>query len=100
MSLPVISMKLSTGEEIIGKVVEQLSDEDFMVLEDARLVVVYPNGELKLAPVLFSANYDKNITVFKNSVVLISQFLRPEFEQGYLESVSKLALPTKKIILE
>ena len=100
MEKSILSLKLFTGEEIISRVNWNLSNDKVYALENPLALVIGREGNLNFAPVLFSANPDKLFMLNKNLVVVQSEHLREQIEQGYIQSTSKIVIPTKKIILE
>jgi uncharacterized protein YjiK len=100
MEKSILSLKLVTGEEIISRVNWNLSNDKVYALENPLALVIGREGNLNFAPVLFSANPDKLFMLNKNLVVVQSEHLREQIEQGYIQSTSKIVIPTKKIILE
>lgn len=95
----IICLKLSSGEEIITKVTQDAEDQDSLILDNPRSLVLAGNGGLQLAPVLFSANPDQCIVLNKKSIICYCDSLREELENGYRNSVSKIITPNKNIIL-
>lgn len=96
----VYSFKLTSGEEIIAKVFEDRLNDDYFDLEDPRILMMASNGNLSLSPViLFSANPDKPLFLNKTSVACWSKYIREELKNGYMNSVSKLVIPNKSIIM-
>jgi len=100
MEKSILSLKLVTGEEIISRVNWNLSNDKVYALENPLALVIGREGNLNFAPVLFSANPDKLFMLNKKLVVVQSEHLREQIEQGYIQSTSKIVIPTKKIILE
>lgn len=101
-----VSLKLVSGEEIIGhnatlfgKSFLEALNEDTIVLKDARTLVMLPNGDLRLAPVIFSADKDKQIIIFTRAISAYSIDIKTEFLEAYNQSLSPLTLPKKEIIM-
>lgn len=93
----IMALKLTSGEELIAKVV--LIDEKIMELHDARSIMLVPGGQLRLAPLLFSADIDKPITVERACVAVYTETIRPEFLDSYTQSISKLVVPKSSILM-
>lgn len=95
--LKVYSLKLVGGEEVIAKI--NFKDTEEWELHDARSVVMTGAGKLSLAPVIFSAAQDSVLTINPKSIAAFTTSIRPEFLEGYTNSVSPLTLPSKSIIM-
>ena len=64
----VITMKLTSGEEIIAKLIED--GPQYYKLGKPMVIGMSPQGPA-LMPYLFTVNPDKDIKMFKNSVVVV-----------------------------
>jgi len=95
--LNLYSLKLTSGEEIIGKFAG--SEGNCWKLKDARSIIMMPDGQLRLGPVLFSASKDHDVEIFNTSIAVFSNHVRQEFVDAYTQSVSPLSIPKKNIIL-
>jgi hypothetical protein len=95
--LALYAIKLTSGEEILGKFVKQ--DGNCWVMKDVRSIIMMPDGQLRLGPVLFSANKDHEIEIFSTAIAVFSESVRPEFVEAYTQAVSPLSIPKKQIIL-
>ena len=93
----VMSLKLTSGEEVIGKFVEQ--EGNAWKMKDVRLIIMMPDGQLSLGPILFSANKDHAITIYKTAIAVTSENVRQEFADAYTQSVSPLSVIKKSIIM-
>ena len=93
----IISLKLTSGEEIIGKLVSQEGNE--WILQDARSILVSNDGRLQLGPTLFSAIKEKSVVIYRPAVAIYSEHIHPAFLAEYTKAVSPLTLPTSKIIM-
>lgn len=88
----VVVYKLSTGEEILGKV--QSSDEKNVTLEDVRIVVVSPNqsGQFGVSFIPFMFSQPEGEVVINRSTIVGSSTPISDFEKGYLSQVSGIDL--------
>ena len=97
MESELLSIKLTSGEEILGKY--KSGDETAWQIEDARSIIMMPDGQLRFGPVLFSGDKNREITIFKTAIAVHSNTVRPEFVEAYAQAVSPLTLPKKNIIM-
>lgn len=88
-------MKLTTGEEIIAKVVEE--DSDNFVIEKPLQMVIGAQGP-QFAPFMMMADPDKKIPLAKRAV-LVSAAPNPKLEEQYESLTSSIALPKKPSII-
>jgi len=95
----IYSFKLTTGEEIISKLIGEHWNNDYLILDEPRTLMMGQNGNLSLAPVLFSADPTHHIFLSKSAIACWSKYIREELKTGYLSSVSKLVIPNKNIIM-
>jgi hypothetical protein len=96
----IYAFKLTSGEELISRLTMVSWDQDpTYILDQPRSIMMSGDGRLSFAPTLFSADPDKPITLNKTSVVAYTTDLREEMRDAYLQSVSKIAIPSKKIIM-
>ncbi len=91
----VIAIKVTNGEEWIGKHTQTLQDDGTITLADPRRLQLVPNGKggmgLALTPI-FMASVDLNsITVPVAHVVATIQ-VDSDFEKQYLQEVSGIQL--------
>jgi hypothetical protein len=95
--LELVSLKLTSGEEIIGKFVTH--EGNALILKDARSIIAMTDGQLRLGPVLFSADKDHDVTILSTSIAVKSTHVRKEFADAYNQSISPLSIPKSKILL-
>jgi hypothetical protein len=88
--------KTTGGEEIISYVEKET--DTYYLLKDPRALVVSNIGEFQLAPVMFTAAQGKSIYLLKSAISTWSDYVRPEMEDGYRQSVSKIITPNKSIL--
>jgi hypothetical protein len=93
--MKVITLKLTSGEELIAKHQETLDDSSHFVLEDARRLQLVPNGKggtgLALMPLLMSNVEKGDFTIDKRHVVIATE-VDGTFEKQYLQEVSGIQL--------
>lgn len=92
MSQEVISLKLSTGEELIGRL--ESDDLDAFVLDRPSLIALAPNQDgsigIRLMPWL-AGNQDASVIIYKTHVVAqVSP--NKELAKGYLQETSGIQL--------
>jgi hypothetical protein len=95
--LEVMSLKLTSGEELVAKV--RFVDDETAELHDARSLMLLPGGQLKLAPVLFSGDMDRAIMLNRRTISLLTRNVHPKFLEEYTRSVSPLTIPKPSIIM-
>ena len=87
------TFKLSSGEEIIGKVKHE--DSDTFIIEDVLLIVGQntPQGmQVGLMPFMFS-NPEGAITI-RRPHIMVEGKVSGDLEKGYIERTSKIAMAT------
>lgn len=101
MSNNIICIKLNSGEEIISKVneFEDITKDDNIDLIEPRVLMAGPQGQLSLGPLMFSTNPDKPTKLKISSISSYSEDVREEIKDGYIQSVSKLVIPNKSILM-
>jgi hypothetical protein len=98
--MEIMALKLTSGEELIAKVT--VKSENELELHDARSIMLVPGpngGQLKLAPVLFSSDVEKPITVNRATVSVYTTNVHPKFSDEYTRSTSKLVVPKSSILM-
>lgn len=90
----VLTFKLITGEEIIGREAEQLQNQPYVKLSRVRTIGVQPAGRgqmgIGLMPFVFSQQDDEIILL---RTAIIAEFrANPEIEKIYLEQTSPIKL--------
>lgn len=87
--------KLSSGEEIITKVVQE-TDTHFMI--DKPLMMVMGQRGLQFAPFMMMVDQEKPLALPKDKVVIDANAL-PELEGQYESVTTGIALPQKSSII-
>lgn len=92
----VYTLKLSSGEELVTKIVEE-TDTHYVVVKPATLGQT-PTGGIELIPVLYTADHEKKISVNKSLVSMIV-FTNSTTSDKYIEAVTGIKPVTNQIIL-
>lgn len=91
----VVTFKLTSGEEVIGKVVA--IHEDALELAEPLSVAPNPQG-MGLIPSMFTAEQDKNVMLNTNTVTMYCE-TADQIRMKYIEATTGIATTSKKIIL-
>jgi len=84
----VVTLKLTSGEEILGKLVE---DGALYIKLNRPMVLTAGQQGLGMAPYLFTANPDRDVRIFKNTVVVFEPTLK-EFSDSYIQGTTGIKL--------
>ena len=84
----VVTFQLSTGQEVIAKIVEEKMDA--YVVTKPFAIVLQQNGPA-MGPMLFSADPKGQVTLYKTGVNMTATTIG-EFKKAYLQAVSGLDL--------
>jgi hypothetical protein len=93
----IYSCKLTSGEEIIGKLLEINSNT--LSFKDVRSILMMNDGQLRLGPVLFSSTKESVVEIYRPTISVMTTNIRPEFLEAYRNAVSPLAIPKSSIIM-
>lgn len=88
------SFKLTTGEEIVAKVLE--IREESVVLEHPILTALSPQG-LQLMPGMFSVDLEKNVVLNKHSWVLVGE-TREDVRNSWIQITTGIQPVSKQIL--
>lgn len=91
----VYSFKLSSGEELIAKVLRVT--DNYMYLSSPVSVAPGPQG-LGLVPSMFTADNDEEVRLNTDTVTLFAQ-TEDNVKMKYLEALTGIKVPSKKLIL-
>ena len=92
----IYTFKLNSGEELIAKVVEILSDAKVIITEP---VSIAPSQQgMQMIPSIFTGDPGANVTLNTNSITLYSD-TEESIKDKYNEATTGIKLPDKKIIL-
>jgi hypothetical protein len=84
----VVTLKIVTGEELIGKLTE--IGEDFYAVHRPLVLVMSQQG-LGLQQWTFTANVDKSFKINKDKVIMIAETVK-EMQTQYLQGTTGLTL--------
>lgn len=84
----VITIKLTSGEELVAKLVEEHSDH--IKITKSMVLTAGPNG-LAMVPYLFTVEQDKEIKMSKSTITVIAPTMKPAADQ-YLSSISNIKI--------
>jgi hypothetical protein len=84
----VVTLKLTSGEELIGKLVE---DGPLYIKLGKPMVLTMNQQGIGMAPYLFTVNPDRDIRIFKNTVVVFEPTLK-EFSDSYIQGTTGIKL--------
>jgi hypothetical protein len=91
----VLTLKMSSGEEIIAKIVAQ--EGEFLIIEEPVAIGQGPKG-IGLVPALFTAEPGKKVRLNTNNINFIADTDEP-VKMKYLEATTGIQVPEKKLIL-
>lgn len=92
----VYTFKFNSGEEMIAKVIEEIS-VNFISVSDP--LSVAPNGQgVGLIPSLFTADPGQAVTINTSSIAMYCE-AEDGVKMKYLEATTGIKVPDKKIIL-
>ena len=90
----IYTIKLSSGEEIVAKIVEQTDD----TLEaDQPIMVAVTQQGLQLMPGLFTNDNEKTVTLNKSSCVMIG-VTREDVRSNWIEATTGITTEKKQIV--
>jgi len=84
----VVTLRLISGEEIIGKLIEEMNDT--ISISKPMMLSMGSQG-LGMIPFVFSINPNKNIKLYRTSIILM-EATDKQFADQYLSGTSGLAL--------
>lgn len=95
----VITLKLVTGEEIIGKLIED-RPETFKLTRPLVFTVNPQNGQAMLIPWLMSVDPKDStpIDIYKNNVVMITKTVK-QISDNYLQATSGIVAAPAGLVL-
>lgn len=91
----VYTFKLTSGEEVISKVVS--IDENTMQLSNPLSVAPNPQG-MGLMPSMFTAEQDKSVTLNTNMITMYAE-TADQVRIKYIEATTGITTASKKIVL-
>lgn len=87
----IISLKLTTGEEVIGRLVTPFGVDLSATLAKPMAFMMGPQG-LGLVPFVFSANTDDNITI-SGAFIIAKAKTAEQVAKQYMQQTSNLLIP-------
>jgi len=84
----VVSIKLTSGEEMIGRLVEEKSDK--VIIEKPRMITMMEQG-LGLGPFMFSVGVDQKAVINMHTVTCITK-THVDFSKQYTEGTTGIKL--------
>lgn len=84
----VITIKLTSGEELVAKLVEENSDH--IKVTRTMVLTAGPNG-LAMVPYLFTVEQDKEIKMSRNTITVIAPTMKAAADQ-YISSTSNIKI--------
>ena len=91
----VYTFKLNSGEELMGKFIEQR--DNYLTIESPVTIGVGQKG-MQLIPTLFTVDPDSSITLNTNSVAIFA-LTEDSVRMKYSESITGIKIPEKKILV-
>lgn len=92
----IYTFKLTTGEEVVARLVEQNHDEGYITIFHPILTVLSPQG-LQMMPGLFSADLSTDVRLNTGSWVMIGQ-TREDVRNSWIEATTGIKPVSKQII--
>lgn len=93
----VYTIKLNSGEELIAKVISAPDAEGWVTIESPVSIAPGPQG-MGLVPSIFTSDPKADVRLNTSSVSLYSE-TEDAVKNKYIEAVTGLKLPDKKIIM-
>ena len=84
----VVSLKVSSGEEIIGRYLRE--DNDYFYVTKPNVLMMNPQG-MGMVPFMFTVNPDEDYAITKTSIITLSRTDNDVAKQ-YLSKTSGIAL--------
>lgn len=92
----IYTFKLTTGEEIVARLVAINTNEHYMTLASPILAALTPKG-LQLMPGMFSADPDAEVRLNSSNWVMISE-TRADVRDSWIEATTGIQTVSKKIL--
>jgi hypothetical protein len=92
----IYTFKLTTGEEIVARVVDPTMNDSFVMIEHPILTVLSPQG-LQMMPGLFSADLQQRMQLNISSCVCVAE-TRDDVRNSWIEATSGIRTVSKQII--
>lgn len=97
----IVSLRLNTGEEIIGRFVEDTKESVTIKSPASVQLRQLPNGELgmSLVPLMVTAGEDVEISFQRNCVQVLPMRPRKDIAAQYQQATSPIATPPSGLII-
>ena len=93
MSEEVKAFKVVSGEEVLGRIVEDKTDSYIVKSPRAIMIQPGPNGQVGITLIpLFASSQDGEIEIKKSHIIGEASKVSADLEKGYLEQTSGIAL--------
>lgn len=89
-------IKLSTGEELIAKIIDATLDKRAIIVDQPISTVISPQG-LQMVPSLFSANTEQPVTINTDACVMLAE-PREDVKNSYIQATTGIVPVSKKIL--
>ena len=93
----VVTFKMTSGEEIIAKVVSVEEGTDYIVIDEPVSIAHGPQG-MGLVPGMFTADTKQKIRLNTKNINLFAQ-TEDQVKVKYIQATTGLTVPDKKIVL-
>jgi hypothetical protein len=84
----IITLKLTSGEEVLGKLVEETND--YFKLNKPRVLTAGAQG-IGMAPYLFTVDPDKDIKLLRSNVTVVEATMK-EYADSYTQGVTGIQM--------
>ena len=91
----VYTFKLNSGEELMGKFVEQ--NDNLLTIEAPVTIGVGQKG-MQLMPTMFTVDPESSVTLNTNSVAIYAE-TEDSIKMKYIEATTGIQVPEKKILV-
>lgn len=92
----IYTFKLTTGEEIIARLVAQNTTDGYMTLENPIMAALTSKG-LQLMPSMFSSDPDSQVKLNNRNWVMISD-VRDDVRNSWIQATTGIETVNKKIL--
>lgn len=96
----VFVLKLVTGQEVVGQIVDENKESPFLTIKNPVTFVVQQQGaesRLTMQPFMFLSN-DEHFEIRKDHIMLIGSVL-PDILSGYEQQFGIISTPPKQLII-
>lgn len=87
----IVSLKLSNGDEVIGKVVEDSQDEYLLYKP---LIAIFDGERVRFFPIMFTVDGEKNLPISKSNV-MVHGLAHDKAKTGYIETTTGIQTVSK-----